>query len=185
MRSAAVLIAASVCLFPVSGCGRKKDAEQAAAKPAVGADAGQNPVAAAVEQTLPRPKPVARFRRIDIGSLRGMTRAQLQPVFPGSQNELTNGQGWRVELNFNNKQRLAYLTFTPPSAMQESAAAEMVARQFGVFLPKGAYTRNRGIHAYRRLEGPVRLVHFIPEDPKDPQSPIKSIELYYDIGWNE
>ena len=118
---------------------------------------------------------------IDVPSLRGKTRVQLQTVFPGKANQLEGWRGWQqVRLESNATGRLAAITFTPTSTMSEAEATTILKDRFKIQLQATAYVAAPAAHAWRNMTGPIRTINLFKAD--GPGYRVSDISIFYNIG---
>ena len=128
---------------------------------------------------------------IDVPALRGQTRAQLQPVFPGKLDglngwkgpvELNGWQGWKqVRLDFNSKGLLVVITFTPNTPMTEAEATDILTKRFRIALPQSAYAAFRALRGWRNMPGPIRTVNLVKAP--GPGYLVSYITIHFDISY--
>ena len=121
---------------------------------------------------------------VDVPSLLGKTRAQISSVFPGKSNEIQGWRGWRqVRLDFNDKGRLAAITFTPKAPLSEAEATSILKDRFKIQLQQSAYVAAPAAHAWRNMTGPIRTINLFKAD--GPGYRVSDISIFYNIGYSQ
>lgn len=109
----------------------------------------------------------------------------LETPRPGSTVIVNDWRGWKsVHLGFNDKSRLAAITFLPSQPMDLNAAKRIATEQFQ--FPPPPMREVHLVHAvvYRNIPGQIQTLNFGYSDHGRIKK-VNEVSFFFNISWNE